>query len=1086
MKNFLVVIFFLFLRTSAQAQCNVISSFSPSKDTIILPGTTINFTSTSVNESSLQWSYMFGIPDGSLETFSPNFYDPGVYTIRLIAKNNACSDTSYSKVIVSGSELPGKSYQAFYGQELSQESPKVIIPTADSGFLLGAIMNSPSSGDWYQHLYLVKISEEGCIQWSARFAEPVRSTMDISKAVELSDGSFIVVGATGTNTTYVIRLMQSGEIMWQRGFNNYVEPVEYTGIKEVEGGFLLSGSGSSGTTGKAALIKFNLQGKVLWSKSFYNTGIAHQFANIMEVWDNYVYLASSLTTYDNAYLPLKTEAFITKIDPLNGDILWVKTYTTGVNINPYISFRSIRNVGNSLMLSYMGDDNLNYCYIDSSGNVKESNAIQCNAPISRNLYTVFQLKNGDLEFVLAGKESIPWQPYFVAHTVIARIGSDKQVRWLKNYQPSNEGLFKDVALSVNDRIAGITEEAGRIEHYDSYDYNINLIKVAEDGNIPSCNKIIGNGYTLNVYNAYLGSALAAWLNTATLNLESKSPGFTPVECKTSFMYYCPPYYKGCSRIDLYGQASLCNLSKTYTYTAVKGTGCTNKVNFETDPSAIKIVGSTDSTITVMFLRTGKQMIRVWLNGNCSTLRDSLSIDVQDKQKNSFTIGNDFSLCPGASKKISAGKNYIAYKWQDGSADSVFVAKDSGYYYVTVTDSCSFDYTDSIYVSLNAAIPVFIGNDIQICKGDTAFLQAPAGYQSYQWLPTYHLLLQDSLHVAVFPQKDTSYSVTLKNSEGCSGADTVHVKVNAPTAFSLGADTSFCKGSALTLQATASFTNYTWNDGSNNATYNASATGTYYLEATDANGCLFSDSIGITVNENPGVSHGPDKNICLGQTVTLGLTQTSADLTLYTWQDGSSQPRLTTGALGTYYVEVWNNYSCSSSDTIQLLAYDPLPENFLQPYDSLCENESMQITAAAGYTVYNWSNGSSAATTTINAPGIYTLRVTDAKGCTGSDSISIYSKQCLHGIFFPSGFSPNGDGKNDLFKPVVKIALEQYHFVIYNRFGQKVFETSDPQKGWNGSYNDIAQPGNTVYVWTCRYQQQGQQPQVNKGTITLLR
>jgi gliding motility-associated-like protein len=90
-----------------------------------------------------------------------------------------------------------------------------------------------------------------------------------------------------------------------------------------------------------------------------------------------------------------------------------------------------------------------------------------------------------------------------------------------------------------------------------------------------------------------------------------------------------------------------------------------------------------------------------------------------------------------------------------------------------------------------------------------------------------------------------------------------------------------------------------------------------------------------------------------------------------------------------------------------------------------------------------------------------------------------------GIFFPNAFSPNGDGKNDIFKPIIYTNLLQYEFSVYNRWGAKVFETTNPEKGWDGTVNGMPQNSGN-FAWICKYQIEGEPARIEKGYGLLLR
>jgi gliding motility-associated-like protein len=94
-------------------------------------------------------------------------------------------------------------------------------------------------------------------------------------------------------------------------------------------------------------------------------------------------------------------------------------------------------------------------------------------------------------------------------------------------------------------------------------------------------------------------------------------------------------------------------------------------------------------------------------------------------------------------------------------------------------------------------------------------------------------------------------------------------------------------------------------------------------------------------------------------------------------------------------------------------------------------------------------------------------------------------QCHQFFFIPNVFTPNHDGYNDYFKPLLFGTVKQYYLVVYNRWGQTVFQTTDRAKGWGGLYKGKEQ-NNDVFVWMCRYQLEGEQVKIQKGTVVLVR
>jgi gliding motility-associated-like protein len=158
---------------------------------------------------------------------------------------------------------------------------------------------------------------------------------------------------------------------------------------------------------------------------------------------------------------------------------------------------------------------------------------------------------------------------------------------------------------------------------------------------------------------------------------------------------------------------------------------------------------------------------------------------------------------------------------------------------------------------------------------------------------------------------------------------------------------------------------------------------------------------------------------------------------------------------------------------------------LKEKDSICTYESLEIMSTNAYANYQWSTGSAERKVTVQAPGTYWLKVIDAKGCSGTDSITVFQKQCMSGVNIPTAFTPNNDGKNDYFKALVFGKVLSFKLQVFDRAGQLIFQNTDPNKHWDGSYKGMDY-STAVFVWQCFYQIQGQKPGFQKGTVTVIR
>ncbi|HEY6062604.1 MAG TPA: PKD domain-containing protein [Chitinophagaceae bacterium] len=141
--------------------------------------------------------------------------------------------------------------------------------------------------------------------------------------------------------------------------------------------------------------------------------------------------------------------------------------------------------------------------------------------------------------------------------------------------------------------------------------------------------------------------------------------------------------------------------------------------------------------------------------------------------------------------------------------------------------------------------------------------------------------------------------------------------------------------------------------------------------------------------------------------------------------------------------------------------------------------------------YQWSPATALSNTTVARPFAspvqditYKAIVINNNGCSGEDSVRITVAD-LNGIYVPTAFTPNNDGKNDDIKPVFGLKFTLKEFSIFDRWGERVFTTSTRNEGWTGKINGIEQ-NSGVYVWILRYVDDKRKTVEKKGTLMLLR
>ena len=189
-------------------------------------------------------------------------------------------------------------------------------------------------------------------------------------------------------------------------------------------------------------------------------------------------------------------------------------------------------------------------------------------------------------------------------------------------------------------------------------------------------------------------------------------------------------------------------------------------------------------------------------------------------------------------------------------------------------------------------------------------------------------------------------------------------------------------------------------------------------------------------------------------------------------------------------------ACADSSSSQPLVFHGLPNVSLSGDSSLCEGGMLMLTAS-GANTYLWNDGSTGNTKEISSvaetqQGVYSAIGTDLNGCKDEDSTEVIirpqqSEGCCRPQL-PNAFTPNGDGANDSFLPILPDCnkLEFAEMRIYSRWGELVFKSTDNADRWDGSTPNGSPAGSDTYIFTFRYRLEGDGEKTQKGEITLLR
>jgi len=356
--------------------------------------------------------------------------------------------------------------------------------------------------------------------------------------------------------------------------------------------------------------------------------------------------------------------------------------------------------------------------------------------------------------------------------------------------------------------------------------------------------------------------------------------------------------------------------------------------------------------------------------------------------------------------------------------------------------------------------VDIGADSLLCKGETYTINAivDSSAVNFHWTvngnpvtPTSNL--QYIFDSNIYPPGN--YTVQLVADDGtgtvCPGADHITVQVVQTPDPQLGPDQTLCNGTPITLDAGPG-TTYLWYPGlESTETINVTTAGQYsvFVDGGNNTRCKDSSSINIYYVPQPSVNLGPDT--CVASGIMLDAGNAGFGYT-YQWNPNSNSQTITANSTGIYSVTVtYPNSPCTDSDSIYVKVI-PDPYFDLGPDTTICSHQTVTLQGPtnAPYTYLWLPEGLHLAYNITNSPGIHILEVTGCK--TVSDSMYLTVVPCE--LTVPNVITPDGNGLNDNF---VITNLENYpgsKMTIFNRWGKKVFESTDYKNDWNGGdYHD---------------------------------
>lgn len=355
-------------------------------------------------------------------------------------------------------------------------------------------------------------------------------------------------------------------------------------------------------------------------------------------------------------------------------------------------------------------------------------------------------------------------------------------------------------------------------------------------------------------------------------------------------------------------------------------------------------------------------------------------------------------------------------------------------------------------------------DTVLCQnsGGSVTLHAGNDGTSYLW-STGDTTAQTTVH-------DTG-TYWCRSISGCGPfTDTFHVHNGAAAAL-LSADTvALCPSASVTLQAGAGYSNYLWGTGATTQSITVQQPGSYTLTATGSCGPV-ADSLYVSARPTTAPPMANDTVICQDVLAPL-LAVTGANIKWYLSATDSSglatQPAIATQIPGMQHLYITQSTNgCESEKAvvdITIVARPLLPPTA----DTVFCNSFIGAIGIPANTAwqYRWTTSDTLATLIPGTPGQYRLTATNTCG-SDTEVFTVQFSDCARCVYAPTAFTPNADGQNDVFRPRLLCPSYSYQLLIYNRWGQIVYQSTNAGQGWDGTDNGRAADVGT-YFYTLRY------------------
>ncbi len=655
------------------------------------------------------------------------------------------------------------------------------------------------------------------------------------------------------------------------------------------------------------------------------------------------------------------------------------------------------------------------------------------------------------------------------------------------------GGTKNVTLDVNDN--------GCVSPQVSQQVTINPNPVADAG----ADVTVCSGGTVQIGTAPTNGYTYDWFPTNNLSNDSiANPTFTATNPTTSPVTFS--YAVAVTQFACYNTDTINITVNPPSATPISASGpipvCDGgSVTLSADSAYVTYLWNDNSTgNSVTVTQPGSFFMAAVATNGCQYVSNTINVTFNPPSSSSISASGPIPVCAGGNVTLVSDSVYVSYLWSDNSTGNSINVTQPGSYYMAGTDASGCNFTsNTINVTFNPPAPTTItaSGATSFCPGGSVTLTSDSAFTSYLWT-------DNTTNNAITVSQSGNYSMAGVAANGCQYAsNTITVTQNPNPVLALVSSTNeSCYGAgdgSITVSATSTpaYT-YTWSTTpqQSSATATNLSDGSYDVTVFDGNQCSASSTYAIVAPAELTLALGSltdascfqSADGAISVTVNGGTTPYS-----YVWSSGNTSSSLQDVTAGNYNLTVSDAHNCSVTSAFTIseppqISFSSLVFDTVKFGTDILLN--LDVQPAGGTYTYQWNPGNYLSCTDCASPEFsairnmqYEVTVTDAGGCSVTGTVVVNVKGDKP-FFIPNVFTPNNDQQNDYFQ-VYATGSVYFHLTIFNRWGEKVFDTGNITEGWDGRYQGKdAYAG--VYTYVVQINFLDSEVRKYKGSFTLLR